>query len=103
TTTIEDGIDVRETLRHWYERKLYIKSRDRPAAAVGSIVVVFSEDFSEEHEGYIEKYPWKTTWLGEHSQESDMAFYATPMTANLVGPGISRCEYGGFMMSYPPR
>lgn len=32
-----------------------------------------------------------------------MAFYATPMGANLVGPGISRCTYGGFVMSYPPR
>jgi hypothetical protein len=32
-----------------------------------------------------------------------MAFYATPMANNVVGPGISRCEYGGFMMSYPPR
>ncbi len=52
---------------------------------------------------YMEKYTWRTTWLGEHEQESDMAFYATPMTTNVIGPGISRCEYGGFMMSYPPR
>ena len=26
-----------------------------------------------------------------------------PPEGNVVGPGISRCEYGGFMMSYPPR
>lgn len=32
-----------------------------------------------------------------------MAFYATHIAHNVVGPGISRCEYGGFMMSYPPR
>lgn len=32
-----------------------------------------------------------------------MAFYSTPMSQQIVGPGISRCEYGGFMMSYPPR
>ncbi len=51
----------------------------------------------------IEKYPWRTTWLGEHEQESDMAFYATPLSLNVIGPGISRCEYGGFIMSYPPR
>ncbi len=50
-----------------------------------------------------EKYPWVASWLGEHSQESDMAFYATSLAGNIVGPGISRCEYGGFMMSYPPR
>lgn len=103
TTTIEDGLDVRETIRHWPEGKLYIKSRGRPPAGVGSVVVIFNEDAPEENESHAEKYPWKTTWLGEHAQESDMAFYATPMTANVVGPGISRCEYGGFMMSYPPR
>ena len=31
-----------------------------------------------------------------------MAFYATPAGKMVVGPGISRCEYGGFVMSYPP-
>ena len=30
-----------------------------------------------------------------------MAFYGTPVTAKLVGPGIARCEYGGLMLSYP--
>ena len=31
-----------------------------------------------------------------------MAFYGTPPTAEAAGPGIGRCEYGGFLMSYPP-
>ncbi|MFN4174822.1 MAG: hypothetical protein ACK4HV_06955, partial [Parachlamydiaceae bacterium] len=52
---------------------------------------------------FSEKYPWRVSWLGEHNQESDMAMYATRMSENVVGPGISRCEYGGFMMTYPPR
>ncbi len=43
---------------------------------------------------YKEHYPWRTTWIGEHAQESDMAFYATDLRDNVVGPGISRCEYG---------
>jgi hypothetical protein len=43
------------------------------------------------------------TWQGEHEQESDMAFYATDPAENIVGPGICRCEYGGFLLSYPPR
>jgi hypothetical protein len=43
------------------------------------------------------------TWLGEHAQESDMAFYATDPTEAVVGPGIMRAEYGGFMLSFPPR
>ena len=32
-----------------------------------------------------------------------MAFYAGDPAENVVGPGICRCEYGGFMLSYPPQ
>lgn len=104
STGLEDGIDIKETIRHFFEHKLYVKINGRPPGAAGSVVIVFDEDLTEEHEKQeIEKYPWKVTWLGEHSQESDMAFYATDMKQNVVGPGISRCEYGGFMMSSPPR
>ena len=31
-----------------------------------------------------------------------MAFYATPPERGIVGPGISRVTYGGFLLSYPP-
>lgn len=103
SSSIEDGIDTRETIRHWHEKKLYVKTKGKPPGGVGSIVIIFDEDDTEDDETKIEKYSWHTTWLGEHSQESDMAFYATPLTSNVIGPGISRCEYGGFMMSYPPR
>lgn len=103
STSLEDGVDTRETIRHWHEKKLYVKAKGKPPGGVGSVVVIFSEDSPEEGETYKEKYAWRTTWLGEHSQESDMAFYATTLGSNVVGPGISRCEYGGFMMSYPPR
>ncbi len=63
---------------------------------VGSVVVIFDEDEADH------RYPWRMTWHGEHIQESDMAFYATPADRQIVGPGIARCEYGGFLMSYPP-
>jgi hypothetical protein len=103
SSSIEDGLDIKETIRHWHEKKLYVKVAGKPPGSVGSVVVVFDEDSAKEDERHTEKFPWRTTWIGEHSQESDMAFYATPLTANVVGPGISRCEYGGFLMSYPPR
>lgn len=103
SSSIEDGIDTKETIRHWHEKKLYVKVRGKPPGGVGSVAIIFDEDKPDEGRIYSEKYPWKVTWLGEHAQESDMSFYATPSTANVVGPGISRCEYGGFMMSYPPR
>ena len=92
-----DGIDVRETIRHWPEGVLYVMEEKRAPGKIGAVVVVFDPD-----EGEDEKFPWCLTWLGEHSQESDMAFYATPAGEHLVGPGISRCQYGGFMLSYPP-
>ena len=103
STSIEDGIDTKETIRHWHERKLFVKSQGKPPGDAGSVCIIFDEDKQDEANLITEKYPWRTTWLGEHSQESDMAFYATSLSKNIVGPGISRCEYGGFMMSYPPR
>lgn len=97
TTSMLDGLDMRETIRNWYEGKLYVTENRQVQGKVGSVVLIFDGD-----EGESEQYPWRMTWLGEHEQESDMAFYATPAGVNLTGPGISRCEYGGFMLSYPP-
>jgi hypothetical protein len=63
---------------------------------VGAVVIIFDEDRDD-------RYAYLTTWLGEHQNESDMAFYSTHPFENLVGPGIGRAEYGGLMMTLPPR
>jgi len=97
STSLLDGIDMRETLRNLHEGKIYVRENRRLRGGIGCVVVVFDEDAGEE------RFPYCMTWLGEHQQESDMAFFATPPTDNIVGPGISRCEYGGFLLSYPPR
>ncbi len=97
TVSMLDGIDMRETLRNIHEGRIYVRHQERVTGGVGSVVVIFDED----RDG--DRYPYLMTWLGEHAQESDMAFYATPPTDNIVGPGISRCEYGGFVLAYPPR
>ncbi|MBF0528460.1 MAG: hypothetical protein HQK55_04150 [Deltaproteobacteria bacterium] len=99
-TSMLDGLDMRETIRNWHERKIYVTENRPVRGKVGSIVLIFDSDLPE-GDG-LEKYPWCMTWLGEHEQESDMAFYATPADGRMVGPGISRCEYGGFMLTYPP-
>jgi hypothetical protein len=96
TSSLLDGIDVRETLRRWHERRIYVREHQVVRGGVGSIVVVFDAERDE-------RYPQRMTWHGEHEQESDMAYYATELEGNLVGPGIARCEYGGFLMAYPPR
>jgi hypothetical protein len=100
TSSLMDGIDLRETIRNWHEGKLYVKENRPLRGKVGSVVLIFDED--QPGSDKREKFPWRVTWLGEHEQESDMAFYATPSGQNLVGPGISHCQYGGFMLTYPP-
>jgi hypothetical protein len=96
TTSVLDGIDLRETIRNWHEQKIYVRQLDRIAGEVGASVVIFDAD----HEDH---YQYLTTWLGEHQNESDMAFYSTHPFEHLVGPGIGRAEYGGFLMTLPPR
>lgn len=106
TASIKDGIDVRETLRNWHQETLYVREDVPARGEVGSVAVIFDEDQGSRQGSFgdgDERYPWMVTWIGEHNQESDMAFYATPAGEQVVGPGISRCEYGGFVMSYPPR
>ncbi len=101
TASMLDGLDVRRTIRDWpLGRKLYVKDERPLKGRVGSVVVIFDPDYPDE-EGK-ESFPWLVTWLGEHSQESDMAFYSTPAGEVMEGPGISRCQYGGFMLTYPP-
>jgi hypothetical protein len=96
TTSILDGIDMRETIRKWYEGRIYVRQFQKIQGEVGSVVVIFDEDRDD-------RYPYLTTWLGENQNESDMAFYSTFPFDNLVGPGIGRAEYGGFLMTLPPR
>ena len=96
TTSLLDGIDIRETIRNWHERQIYVRSFQKIHGEVGAVIVIFDEDRDD-------RYPYMTTWLGEHQNESDMAFYSTFPFDNLVGPGIGRGEYGGFLMSLPAR
>jgi hypothetical protein len=96
TTSVLDGIDLRETIRNWHEGKIYVRSLERLHGEVGAVVVIFDEDKRD-------RYTYLTTWLGENQNESDMAFYSTYPFQNLVGPGIGRAEYGGFLMTLPAR
>jgi hypothetical protein len=96
TTSILDGIDMRETIRKWYEGRIYVRQFQKIRGEVGAVVVIFDEDRDN-------RYPYLTTWLGENQNESDMAFYSTFPFDHLVGPGMGRAEYGGFLMSLPPR
>ena len=96
TTSLMDGIDLRETIRNLaQDGRIYVQEKLRIKGGAGSVVVIFDEDRHD-------RYPFSMTWQGEHEQESDMAFYATEPSENVVGPGICRSEYGGLLLSYPP-
>jgi hypothetical protein len=96
TTSMLDGIDLRETVRNWRDAKVYVRENGRFSGNVGALVIIFDEDPNN-------RYPYLTTWLGEHQNESDMAFYSTQPFEHIVGPGIGRAEYGGLLMTLPPR
>jgi hypothetical protein len=96
TSSLLDGIDLRETVRNWHDGKIFVRNIQKVHGEVGSVVVIFDDD----RDG---RYNYLTTWLGEHQNESDMAFYSTAPFDRLIGPGIGRAEYGGFLMSLPAR
>ena len=90
-----DGIDLRETLRNPHQDRIYVREALRAPGEAGSVVVIFDRDRDDR------LFPFRMTWLGEHDQESDMAFYSTDPGSQVVGPGILRATYGGFMLTMP--
>lgn len=96
TTSILDGIDIRDTLRHWYEEKIYVKVLPPSRGKLDCVVMLFDSPADPRD------YPWRTTWYAEHDQESTLAFFATDFSKELVGPGIALATYGGALFLYPP-
>ncbi len=103
TTSIRDGIDMRETLRHWNPQPgqklgdIYVK--DIPPSRGKVEIVVFLFEVPADHT----KFSWQATWYAEHAQESTLCFYATPFLENMIGPGIGQSQYGGTLFQFPPR
>ncbi len=115
TSSIKDGIDLRESLRHWCaglrgagaavstsskghpRMEIYVK--EIPPARGNVEVVIFLFDTPADPD----TYRWRATWYAEHAEESTLCFYATPFEGNLVGPGIAQSRYGGAMFLFPPR
>jgi hypothetical protein len=96
TTSILDGIDIRDTLRHWYEEKIYVKVLPPSRGRLDCVVMLFDSPADPRD------YPWRTTWYAEHDEESTLAFFATDFSKELVGPGIALATYGGAMFLFPP-
>ncbi|MBM3999158.1 MAG: hypothetical protein FJ297_06380 [Planctomycetes bacterium] len=96
TTSIKDGIDIRDTLRHWYSGDIYVKVVPPARGDLNCAVMLF--EFPADPRAFT----WRVTWYAEHDAESTLAFYATDYMENLVGPGIASASYGGSMFLFPP-
>jgi hypothetical protein len=96
TTSIQDGIDIRETMRHWHDGGLYVKVLPPSRARLDCVVILFDSPADPR------EYTWRTTWFAEHAEESTLAFFATDFREQAIGPGICLASYGGALFLFPP-
>jgi hypothetical protein len=97
TTSVMDGLDMRETLRHWHTGDIYVKIIPPSRGSIEIVVFLFDVPADPR------RYPYRTTWFAEHAEESTLAYFASDPMQNLIGPGIAQAEYGGALFLFPPR
>ena len=97
TTSLKDGLDIRETLRNWHTGDLFVKVLPTTRGNLDCVVMLFDSPADPRD------YPWRVTWHAEHHDESTLALFATNYLENLVGPGIGQASYGGAVFLFPPR
>ena len=95
TTSVKDGIDIRDTIRNWHEGGIYVKTLPPTRGKLDCAVMLFDSPSDPRD------YPWRTTWFAEHKDESTLSFYATNFADEPVGPGICLATYGGILFLYP--
>lgn len=97
TTSIMDGLDIRETLRNWHTRDIYVKVQPPTRGNLDCVVMLFDSPADPRD------YPWRMTWHAEHQDESTLAFFSTNYLQEIVGPGVGQATYGGCLFLFPPR
>ncbi len=97
TTSVMDGLDIRETLRNWHTGDLYVKVLPPDRGAIEAVLFLFDVPADPK------RYTHRATWYAEHNEESTLAFFATDPMQHFVGPGIAQAEYGGALFLFPPR
>lgn len=98
STSIKDGIDMRDTLRNWHSGEIYVKVLPPIKQGRLDTAVMLFDSPADPRD-----YPWRTTWFAEHDNESTLAFFGTDFAKEPVGPGICLSTYGGVMFLFPPR
>lgn len=94
-SSLLDGLDMRETVRHFWKREIWVKEFPARELKLDAAVIAFDE-------GGPFDYPHRGTWYAEHQNESTLLFYATNPADDPVGPGILRSRYGGLALLFPP-
>jgi hypothetical protein len=97
STSLKDGLDIRETLRNWHTGDLYVRIFPPTRGNLDCVVMLFDSPADPRD------YPWRITWHAEHHDESTLAFFASDYMKDVVGPGIASATYGGAMFLFPPR
>ncbi len=97
TTSLKDGLDIRETLRNWHTGDLFVKVLPPTRGTLDCVVMLFDSPADPRD------YPWRVTWHAEHHDESTLALFATDFSKTMVGPGIGQSSYGGAVFLFPPR
>ena len=121
TTSVKDGIDLRESLRHWHtvpardgrrepsissgepahlmsiKPEIYVKEIPPARGNVETVIFLFDTPADPAI------YSWQATWYAEHQEESTLCFYASPFQDQMIGPGIGQSRYGGALFLFPPR
>ena len=95
STSIRDGIDIRDTLRHWYAGEIYVKVLPPNRGRLDCAVMLFDSPADPR------EYPWRATWFAEHKEESTLCFFASDFSRQPIGPGICQAIYGGAMFFFP--
>ncbi|HTI50856.1 MAG TPA: hypothetical protein VL475_07895 [Planctomycetaceae bacterium] len=97
SASLMDGLDIRETLRNWHTGDLYVKVNPPTRGSLDCVVMLFDSPADPRD------YPWRTTWMAEHHDESTLALFATDFRREMVGPAIGVANYGGAVFLFPPR
>ena len=97
STSLKDGLDIRETLRNWHTGDLYVREYPPNRGSLDCVIMLFDSPADPRD------YPWRITWHAEVHDESTLSFFATDFQSELVGPGIALSTYGGAMFLFPPR
>jgi len=97
-TSFLDGIDIRETVRRWDRKRIWVRREQSPRGRIGPVVLLWEDG------PWMRPGLWPTTLYAENQNESDISIVCTPRPGkDIVGPGISRLKYLALLSIYPSR